>query len=201
MVHEVPLLLDRRRLGVALDDDQAAQIGAVLAGHLLPDRFALVVAEGDPAVAARARPGRPPSGTRASRRSRSSPTPPGRRRPPCAGRPAGPGTRPGPSCRHHSMNFGCHDSSARCSRRSPARSTLLGILASMSTVVSPWATPLRLVAVELRPRPGAEATQRALGADGVGPLEDPVLPRRETGEDLGLDRLRPGEAEARLHRR
>ena len=27
----------------------------------------------------------------------------------------------GPSSFHHSMNFGCHDSSARWSRRSPAR--------------------------------------------------------------------------------
>ena len=48
--------------------------------------------------------------------------------------------RPGPARFHHSMNFGCHDSSARCSRRSSARSTLLGILASMSTIVV-WSWP------------------------------------------------------------
>ena len=47
---EAALLLDRRGLGVALDDDQALQVGAVLAGHLLPDRLALVLAERDAPV-------------------------------------------------------------------------------------------------------------------------------------------------------
>ena len=47
---EQALLLDRRRLGVALRDDDAAQVGAVLAGHLLPRRLAHVVAEVDLAV-------------------------------------------------------------------------------------------------------------------------------------------------------
>ncbi len=42
---EMALLLDRRRLGVALDDDQAAQHGAVFARHLLPGRLAEVAAE------------------------------------------------------------------------------------------------------------------------------------------------------------
>ena len=37
------------------------------------------------------------------------------------------------------------------------------------------------------------------GPDGVRALEDPVLPRREAGEDLALERLGPGEAERRLH--
>ena len=50
---QAALLLDRGRLGVALDDDQAAQVGAVLAGHLLPHRLAEVVAEGDAAVGLR----------------------------------------------------------------------------------------------------------------------------------------------------
>ena len=44
---QVPLLFDRRRLGVALDDDEPAQVGSVLAGDLVPDRLAEVVAEGD----------------------------------------------------------------------------------------------------------------------------------------------------------
>ena len=35
-----PLLLHRGRLGVALDDHQPAQVGSVLAGHLLPGRLA-----------------------------------------------------------------------------------------------------------------------------------------------------------------
>ena len=44
---EVTLLLDRGRLGVALDDHQAAQHGAVFAGHFLPGVLAFVHAEGD----------------------------------------------------------------------------------------------------------------------------------------------------------
>ena len=136
MRHRCALLLDRGRLGVALDDDEPAQVGPVLAGDLVPHRLALVVAEGDAAIGARARRGRCPSGSRASGRGRSWPSPPCRRRSPCAGRSGCPGSRPGPSSFHQWMNFGCHDSSARCRRRSPARSTLLGILASMSTASS-----------------------------------------------------------------
>ena len=47
---EQALLLDAGRLGVALGDDQAAQLVAELAGHLLPGRLAEVVAEADLAV-------------------------------------------------------------------------------------------------------------------------------------------------------
>ena len=47
---EMALLLDRGRLGVALDDDQAAQHGAVFARHLLPGGLAAVPAEGNLAV-------------------------------------------------------------------------------------------------------------------------------------------------------
>ncbi len=47
---QVALLLHRGRLGVALGDDQAAQLGAVLAGHLLPGGLALVHAEVDAPV-------------------------------------------------------------------------------------------------------------------------------------------------------
>jgi hypothetical protein len=46
----VALLLDAGRLGVALRDDDAAQVGAVFAGHVLPGVFAQVVAEVDLAV-------------------------------------------------------------------------------------------------------------------------------------------------------
>ncbi len=42
---EVALLLDRCRLGVALRDDQAAQVGPMLARHFLPRRLALARAE------------------------------------------------------------------------------------------------------------------------------------------------------------
>ena len=44
---QVALLLHRGGLGIALDDDQPLQVGAVLAGQLLPGRFALVLAERD----------------------------------------------------------------------------------------------------------------------------------------------------------
>ena len=47
---EAALLLDRRGLGVALDDDEPLQVGAVLAGHLLPDGLALLLAERDAPV-------------------------------------------------------------------------------------------------------------------------------------------------------
>ena len=47
---QVALLFDGRRLGVALHDDQPAQVGAMLAGDFLPHRLAEVVAEGDPPV-------------------------------------------------------------------------------------------------------------------------------------------------------
>src|SRR5262249_54040895 len=41
--------------------------------------------------------------------------------------------------------------------------------------------------------------QRALLADSVWALEDPVLPRRQAAEDLGLHCLRPGEPQIRFH--
>ena len=44
---QAALLLHRGRLGVALGDDQAAQFGAVFAGHVLPGGLALVAAEVD----------------------------------------------------------------------------------------------------------------------------------------------------------
>ena len=63
---ELALLLDAGRLGVALHDDQAAQLVAELARDFLPDRLALEVAEADAPIVASARPGRCPSGTRAA---------------------------------------------------------------------------------------------------------------------------------------
>ena len=47
---EKALLLDGRGLSVALDHDQPAQHGAVFAGHFLPGRLAIVLAEGNDAV-------------------------------------------------------------------------------------------------------------------------------------------------------
>src|SRR5262245_41943130 len=42
---EVAMLLDRSGLGIALDHDQAAQHGAILARHVLPSRLTVMVAE------------------------------------------------------------------------------------------------------------------------------------------------------------
>ena len=47
---EMTLLLDRRRFGVALDDDEAAQHGAIFAGNILPSRLAVMAAERNLAV-------------------------------------------------------------------------------------------------------------------------------------------------------
>ena len=44
---EMALLLDRRRFGIALDDDEAAQHGAIFARNVLPDRLAVMAAERD----------------------------------------------------------------------------------------------------------------------------------------------------------
>src|SRR5712671_2952513 len=45
---------------------------------------------------------------------------------------------------------------------------------------------------------GPVATQRALFADGVGALKDPVLPGGEPGKDFRFHCLRPAEAEVCL---
>jgi len=49
-VPEEALLLDARRLGVALGDDEAAKRIPMLARHLLPNRFPEIVAEADGAI-------------------------------------------------------------------------------------------------------------------------------------------------------
>src|SRR6201991_1345017 len=53
--------------------------------------------------------------------------------------------------------------------------------------------------IELRLLAGAVAAERALLADRVGTLEDPVLPGGEAGENLRFHGLGPDEAEVRLH--
>ena len=90
---QVALLLHRGRLGVALDDDQAAQVGAGTrpAPPATPARPCGRRSRSP--GRGRARPGRCPSGSRASSRGRSWPSPPGRRRSRCAGRRRGPGRR------------------------------------------------------------------------------------------------------------
>src|SRR5713226_7555137 len=55
--------------------------------------------------------------------------------------------------------------------------------------------PLR---VEHRLLAGAVAAQRAFLADRVRPLEDPVLPRGEAGEDFRFHGLGPAETQVRF---
>src|SRR5258705_10503518 len=59
--------------------------------------------------------------------------------------------------------------------------------------------PLNPRHIELRLLAGAIAAQRALFADRVGTLEDPVLPRREAREDFRFHGLRAYEAQIRFH--
>src|SRR5256885_10905251 len=72
--------------------------------------------------------------------------------------------------------------------------------------VLPWGVnsrsdPIRLdpLPVELRLSAGSVHLQCALLADGVRPLEDPVLPRSEATKDARQHRLGAGEAQARFH--
>src|SRR5215831_17679273 len=61
-----------------------------------------------------------------------------------------------------------------------------------SLFASAFSHPAR---VERRLLTGAVALERALLADGVGALENPVLPRREAGEDFRFHGLRAAEAQ------
>src|SRR5688572_18078938 len=61
-----------------------------------------------------------------------------------------------------------------------------------------WGSSSHPFRIEGRAQTGAVTLERAFGADRVGALEDPVLPGRQPAEDLGLHRLRTGEAEVRL---
>ena len=123
---QVALLLHRGGLGVALDDEQPAQVGPVLAGHLLPGGLAAVLAERDLAAGAALGQEDAPAVVLHRHPGPSWPSRPGRSRSRCAGR------RPwsaatGRASDHQSRNLGCQDSRARCSRRSVARPTLLGM--------------------------------------------------------------------------
>src|SRR5436853_5997643 len=58
---------------------------------------------------------------------------------------------------------------------------------------------LRAVPVELGGFGVAVEGQSALVADGVGALEDPVLPGGEAAENFRLERFGAGEAQRRFH--
>ena len=89
------LLLHRGRLGVALDHDEPAQVGPVLAGHLRPHRLAQVVAEGDRPVGLGLGQEDAPAVVGHLDRAEVGPALLARRRPRCAGRRPCPGRRPG----------------------------------------------------------------------------------------------------------
>src|SRR5258706_8463355 len=112
------------------------------------------------------------------------------------------------------MKLGCQASRARWRRLSSERLTLLGIRSLLTTSdisrisrkgperEAAWAPRYsRPTPVELRPLRLPIERERAALADGVGALEDPVLPGGEAAEDLRLERLRAAEAEAGLHAR
>src|SRR5437879_10397002 len=61
-------------------------------------------------------------------------------------------------------------------------------------------TPLDTFPVEFGFCSGTVDLQCTLFADGVRAVEDPVLPRGEAPEDARRHGLRPGEAQACLHR-
>src|SRR5687768_12771021 len=60
-------------------------------------------------------------------------------------------------------------------------------------------SPSHSIPVELRLVAGAVDLQRAGIPDGVGPDEDPVLPRGQPAEDARFHRLATVEAQVRLH--
>src|SRR6266481_5127490 len=59
--------------------------------------------------------------------------------------------------------------------------------------------PLHSRHIELRLLAGAVTAQRAVLADRVGALEDPVLPRRQPREDFRFHGLGADEAQIRFH--
>src|SRR5204862_8066557 len=69
-----------------------------------------------------------------------------------------------------------------------------------TTRYSPFATRLlNPRRIELRLLAAAVAPQRAVLADRVGALEDPVLPRGQAREDLRFHRLGPDKTQIRFH--
>src|SRR5688572_20467416 len=99
----------------------------------------------------------------------------------------------GPMSIHQSRYLGCQCSSARWSLGSFPRSTLLGIFAVRSMLISgPPPVELRTLRLPVQ-------LEGAVLAGGVGAREDPVLPGRQAAVDLGVHGLRAAEAQGRLH--
>ena len=125
------------------------------------------------------RPGRSPSDSPASSRSRSSPSPPDRRRP-CADRRRGPGRR-------RARAFPPLQELGLPGLEGPLQPSVLGqlhVVGDQGAVVEGRSSGSGLVPIVGRAAARAEAPERAVGPDGVGALEDPVLPGGQAGEDL-----------------
>ena len=86
---EPPLLLDARRLGVALRDDEPAELIAEFARHFLPHRLSEEVAESDRAIDDRIGQENAPAVLRKTDVLEVRPPGRDRRSPPCARRPGG----------------------------------------------------------------------------------------------------------------
>ena len=195
---EVALLLDRRRLGVALRDDDAAQVGAVLAGHVLPGLLALVVAEVDlplgvarlqedaPAVVAHLHVVEVRPALRVDARR-------GAQVDLVVGRALGADVVPPVD----EVRLPLLERALQ--RAVVGEVDVVGDLLRCSRW--PWCScSFRQTRVEVEAGllAGAVDLERALVADGVGPLEDPVLPRGEPAEDARRHVLLAGEAQVRF---
>src|SRR6201982_34276 len=74
----------------------------------------------------------------------------------------------------------------------PPSSSRVALAICRSLFASPFSHPAR---IERRLLAGAVALERALLADGVGALKNPVLPSGEAGEDFRFHGLRAAEAQ------
>src|SRR5215510_15111349 len=68
-------------------------------------------------------------------------------------------------------------------------------------LIRPPESSLNAFPAELRLAAGPEHLQRALLADRIRSVEDPVLPRRQSAEDARLHRLDATETQIGLHAR
>ena len=205
---EVPLLLDRGRFGIALDHQQAAQHGAIFAGHFLPGRLALVRAERDGAAFDLRRQQDAPAVFRHANEIELGPA------------------------LAADADGGAQIDRAVLEALRPHRLPPVDVagvpglqrLADAQIVGEADIVRDQAVIVDLaRCRPGlqlsscksfqtrsglksgrdagAVAFQRACLTDRVRPLENPVLPGGQSAEDPRLHRLRAGEAQVGLQRR
>src|SRR4051812_5924949 len=95
------------------------------------------------------------------------------------------------------MSMACSCSRCHCEQREAISAVRQEIAsACCARLAMTKSHPLR---IEYRFLPRPVAAQRALVADRVGPLEDPVLPGGETGEDFRFHGLGSAEAQIGFH--